>query len=198
MTQLQPRPKFTAPSAVARARAAVGHGTYLLGGNSADVDGENDCVGFAMSYCYGVPRHRPGYNRGADNRRGDVEDDINCNSMLDDMERGHDLVRKVDLTTENPAEGDLLMYPTIHLTLSDGRPFSTCGHVKMVVGASRWIAATLAERASKGWRLLDTVEMCGPNGHHPGIITGTGDTMSQHDASWGKTEHRSWLGRVVP
>ncbi len=184
-----PRPLFTAHEAVARALLAAGTGTYQLGTGDVDtpIGGQSDCCGFATCWCYGIRRHRPGFNRGANNRRGDVEDDVNCNSSLDDAERDRDLFEVID----RPELGCLLKYPTIHLPGHE--PW--CGHEAIVVGVSRCLEW---DTAAPDYSLLDVVQMCGPNGHHPGIIKSDGAIWRNHDHNWPKPEHRTWMLRVRP
>ena len=98
----EPRPVSPA-EAVKRAMSMVGsrNGVYWLGtGNYRPVfvDGKlvdrpfteatdkagnvhlgTDCAGFALSWCWKLPRHRPGYNK---HGAFDVEDDVNSNSAI--------------------------------------------------------------------------------------------------------------------
>jgi hypothetical protein len=217
MTRLQPRPKFTASSAVARALAAVGTGTYWLGTGDDDtpIGGKSDCCGFATCYCYGIHRKRPGFNStthgvprqwpgSAPNDAPTVVDDINCNSSIEDSLYTRDLfepvatrilpgeIGRLTLPAE-PRAGDLIKYPTIHLA---GHPQGFCGHEAIVVDVSR--AAGKWNPYAPNWALLDVVQMCGPNDHHPGILRTDASHWNKHDMDWSKPEHRVWLLRVVP
>src|SRR5262245_49816365 len=85
-----PRPKYTADQAVEIARELVGHMTYQLSTGDCDTAnwGRSDCAGFAICRCYGLRRHRPGFNRGA---WSSVEDDLNCNSAIEDADHHREL-----------------------------------------------------------------------------------------------------------
>jgi hypothetical protein len=185
MASIGPRPLYTADEAIARALVAVGHGVYQLGAGDMNSTGEGprDCFGFAFCECYGVPRHRPGFNRGP---WATVEDDLNCNSAIEDADHAGDLFERV----ATPAPGCLILYPTIHLP---GHAGPWIGHVKIVVGISRCLEWDVEH---PDWTLLDTVECCGPPGRHPGIIRGTGAGMTDHDARWPKPAHRTAMLRV--
>lgn len=165
----------------------VGHGIYQLGTGDIDSagDGPRDCFGFAACECYGIPRHRPGFNRGP---WATVEDDLNCNSAIEDADHHGELFERVF----TPYPGALIMYPTIHLT---GHPSPWIGHVKIVVGVSRCVEW---DHDRPDWSLLDTVECRGPDGRRPGIVSGSGAGMNGHDMTWPKPEHRTVMLRVLP
>lgn len=186
-----PRPLFTAAEAVARARSAVGSGTYELGTGDVDtvLGGPSDCCGFATCWCFGIRRHRPGFNLGA---WATVEDDTNCNSSIEDAQHAQDLF---EIVTGDPQEGDLVKYPTIHI-VHDGTPMLFCGHEAIIVGVAR--AAGKWNAAKPDYSLLDVVQCCGPNGHHPGIIASDGSIWRQHDSLWPLPQHKTWLLRVKP
>jgi hypothetical protein len=182
-----PRPRHTADEAVARALELVGCGVYRLGAGDIGSLGDEprDCFGFAVCELYGLPRHRPGFNRGD---WATVSDDLNCNSAREDALHAQELFEPVF----TPFPGALIMYPTIHLP---GRSEPWIGHVKIVVGVSR---CSMFHVERPDWTLLDTVECCGPPGRHPGIIRGTGAGMTDHDHRWPKPEHRTVMLRVLP
>lgn len=194
-----PRPLRTADEAVARALALVDRGVYELGTGDLPSTGDDtrDCFGFAVCECYGIKRHRPGFNGGwyeapstehPQGRSPSVTDDLNCNSAIDDADHHGDLFERV--TT--PFPGALILYPTIRLQ-GHARPW--IGHVKLVTSVSRcceW------NHDAPDWSLLDTVECAGPNGRRPGIVAGTGATMAAHDRIWPKPEHRTVMLRVRP
>ena len=151
-------PKFTADEAVARAQGAVGQGTYRLGGSQdhlkvMGLTTEFDCVGFACCWAYGLPRHQPGFNRGA---WSTVEDDINSNSMAEDAIHRADLFQFVASFVDHAHDaddarpGDLLVYPT---TRRMG-----IGHAAIIVTP----AARLQD--------LRIVQCVGPNGRRPAIL----------------------------
>ena len=192
----RPRP-CSATEAVQRALSLVGQGgQYLLGTGGyrptavpdlpwTELDGElgSDCAGFAISWCYKLPRHRPGYNHGV---WSTVEDDLNCNSAIEDADHAGELWERV-LT---PAPGCLILYPTIRL---QGHPQPWIGHVKIVTGVTR---CTTWDGAAPDWSLLDTVECCGPNHRQPAVVAGTGATMLGHDRLWPRAEHRTMMLRA--
>jgi hypothetical protein len=199
------RPAFTAEQAVARALSLVGKGgRYELGTGDyrpqPNHDGTiddlpwtsnggplgSDCVGFAINWCYGIRRHRPGFNhRSAGDF--DVEDDINCNSAIGDADTDRDLFERV----YTPAPGVLLTYPTIHLP---GHP-PFCGHVGIVTSVARcaeWDAT------APNYELLDVAQCCGPNGRAPAVIATDGAVWASHDRLWPKPQHRTVMLRVLP
>jgi hypothetical protein len=84
-----------------------------------------DCWGLAHSYCYGVKRHRPGFNKGL---WATVSDDLNCDSSIEDSEHNRELFEPVD----GPARsGDLLVMPSIR---DEHGKRIRIGHVWIVVG----------------------------------------------------------------
>lgn len=184
-----PRPLYSATAAVQRALDRVGHGIYQLGTGDILSSGDDtrDCFGFAVCECFGITRHRPGYNRGWNDSHGGptVVDDLNCNSMIEDAKHGQELA-EVAFT---PAPGLLIMYPTIHLF---GIPHPWIGHVKIIVGVDR---VTSWDHDHPDWSLLDTVE-CMPN--VPAIVRGTGSGMAAHDKLWPLPQHRTVMVRIIP
>lgn len=181
-----PRPHYTAAAAVAQARALVGHGVYQLGtgDDTSKGDDPRDCFGFAVCELYGLRRHRPGFNRGA---WATVEDDLNCNSAIEDAGHAGELFERV----QTPAPGILLAYPTIYL---HGHP-PFIGHIGIVVGVSRCLEW---DHEHPDYALLDVVQCHGPNGRKPGIVATDGSVWSHHDALWPKPEHRTAMLRVLP
>lgn len=191
------RPLRTADEAVRHALAMVGRGVYQLGtGDVASAgDDPRDCFGFAACECYGIRRHRPGFNRtGYTHRRlpsgqidePDIVNDLNCNSAIGDALHARELFAPALA----PFLGALILYPTIHLP---GHP-PWIGHVKIVTGLSR---SGAWNHDHPDWSLLDTVECRGPNGRRPGIVAGTGATMLEHDRQWPRPEHRTAMLRVL-
>lgn len=181
-----PRPLYANDMAVRHALSMVGRGVYQLG--SGDIGSNNDdprdCFGFAYNECYGVPRHRPGFNRGP---WATVEDDLNCNSAIEDADHHGELFERV----QTPAPGILLAYPTIYL---HGHP-PFIGHIGIIVGVSRCLEW---DHDQPRYSLLDVVQCHGPNGLKPGIVKTDGSVWDHHDSLWPKPEHRSALIRALP
>lgn len=193
-----PRP-CTAAEAVERALSLVGKGgQYVLG--TGDYLGDtppwttragltgSDCAGFAMSWCYKLPRHRKGFNVGS---WASVSDDINCNSGIEDAQHARELF---DLVTGAPQLGDLLTYPTFSV-IADGQPYKFIGHVGIVVGVSR---AVEWDPATPQYELLDIAQCKGPNGRAPAVVQTDGSVWAHHDAVWPKPAHRVRVLRVRP
>lgn len=190
-----PRPARTAARAVAEALVLVGSGIYLLGARDEDAErGVYDCFSFAVRHCYGLPGHRPMFNRGwrADaNFPGgaSVVDDLNSNSAIEDAFHAAELF---ELVRDDPRPGDLLAYPTIHLS---GHPEPWVGHVQICTGVNRvrqW------DPARPKFSLLDVVECHGPDGRINAIRSTTGAVVDAHNVTWPKAQHRGYLLRVKP
>lgn len=188
-------------AAVTVARSLVGHMTYWLGTGDCDtpIDGRTDCV-WAFVRCYGVKRHRPGFNRGwrdkpspghPTGRTPTVVDDINFNGLIEDADHNRGLVVRAD-RPDRPQLGDILCYPTIWLP---GHVDPWIGHGSIVIGVER---ALEWDAAHPQWHLLDVAQCCGPDGRTPGIIATSAAHWDDHDRDWPKAEHRSALLRVVP
>lgn len=174
----------TAEQAVKLALSLVGSGTYWLGTGDCDTprEGKSDCAGFAINKCYNIRRHRPGFNKGA---WSTVEDDINCNSAIEDSQHKRELFEPVyDFGNNKEIKpGDLLTYPTIRLKDAHGQWLTFVGHVGLIVRVSSgW------SLVKGGWKGLTVVQCCGPNGHHPGIVQTTGAHWDQHDHDWPKNK----------
>lgn len=186
----------SAEEAVQRALSIVGQGGayylgtgayYPIGGidlpwtrNEAGKLG-SDCAGFAISWCYRLRRHRPGFNRGA---WASVSDDLNCNSLIEDADHHQELAERAF----TPFPGALLLYPTF-----TSRSKSFIGHVKIVTSVSRCIEW---DHERPDWSLLDTAECMGPDGRRPGVLAGTGASFVEHDRKWPRPEHRTVMLRV--
>lgn len=212
----EPRP-CSAIEAVARARTLLAHPSNLatgyfygtgnykpitLAGRPIDVPWTeeadklgrvhtgSDCAGFAICWCYKLPRHRPGYNRGA---WASIEDDINCNSAIEDAEHARDLFVLVEQQAVNwPQPGDLLCYPTFRI---EGHPRPWIGHVGIVldtVRAAEW------DGANPQYQLLDVAQCCGPDERKPAVLATDGSAWMKHDHDWPKPEHRTRLLRARP
>ena len=194
---MMPRP-CSAAEAVQRAQALLldpsnaTHGYQLGSGGDGDLPwttapngvSGSDCAGFAISWCYQLPRHRLGFNVGA---WSTVADDINVDSAIQDAEHDGDLFASV---TDGAQPGDLLVYPTI--TLPEHPGMRWIGHVCIVeMVPDAW---SLAD----GWTPLTVIQCKGPNGRMPAVQRTDGGIWTRHDAMWPKDEHRSRLLRVVP
>jgi hypothetical protein len=195
VTSTGPRPARTAARAVAEALSLVGSGTYKLGALDNDAKhGVFDCFSFAVRHCYGLPGHRPGFNRGwqGDGAHPDgasVVDDINSNSAIEDAFHAAELF---ELVKDAPREGDLLAYPTIRIKNHVG---AWIGHVQIAVGVSRvknW------NPARPVFGTIDVVECHGPDGTIRAIRKSTGSVVDVHNAKWPKPQHRGYLLRVKP
>jgi hypothetical protein len=199
--QRSPRP-CTASEAVARALSMVGSGgQYELGTGDYRAGAADDrpwtsshsgavgadCAGFALSWCYKLPRHRPGLNVGP---WSTVADDLNCNSAIEDADHQQDLFVRA---TGSIQVGDLIAYPTI--TLPDHPGQEWIGHVAIVVGVARAAAFDLAR---PDYSLLDVAQCCGPNGRAPAVIASDGSIWNQHDHQWPKPQHRTVILRARP
>jgi hypothetical protein len=181
----EPTPR-SATEAIAYARTQVGHGVYELGTGDWNSTGEDarDCAGFAICECYGLKRHRPGFNNGP---WASVSDDLNVNSAIEDAQNRRELFTVVDAKTQHPMPGDLLCYPTIRVKGMDGQMKQFIGHVGILSDTSGWNGAH--------WDSLKIIQCCGPNGHKPGIVEGWASHWDGHDLIWSKPQHRSVLIR---
>jgi len=196
-----------AQEAVTRGLSIVGHGgMYLLGTGDfhpridprfglvdvpwtdggrqgASVFG-SDCAGFAITWAWKVKRHRPGYNHG---NWSTVEDDINCNSLIEDANHKQELATEVD----TPQPGDLLAYPTFNLRTQDGADHRFIGHVGLVSSApATW------DLKHRRYDLCSVVQCHGPNGFKPGVVATDGSIWLHHDVMWPKPEHRTHIIRM--
>ncbi len=140
-----------------------------------------DCAG-AISYAYGLTRHRPGFNRQA---HATVEDDINVMSILEDANGalgGHEeLGERVTI----PAPGVLLLTPTVTIA---AKHFAEPGHVRMILDATKW------DPKAPRWADVVYLEACGPNGRSPGVIRNSGESVDRWDKLW--PSHRAAMVRI--
>jgi hypothetical protein len=195
----------TPGEAVARALSLVGRsGQYELGTGdyrpaasgtrddlpwteTAGAARGSDCAGFALSWCYRIPRHRPGLNVGP---WSTCADDLDCNSAIEDADHAQDLFVRA---TGAVRPGDLLAYPTIRLPDYPGRHW--IGHVAIVTGIVRAAAFDLAR---PDYSLLDVAQCCGPNGRAPAVIASDGAIWNHHDHLWPLPQHRTVVLRARP
>jgi hypothetical protein len=198
-----PRP-CSAAEAVQRARSLIGKGgqyilgtgdyrPHVVGGTLIDLpwterDGlvGSDCAGYAISWCYMLQRHRPGFNVGS---WASVANDINCNSAIEDGQHNRDLFEVID----TPELGALLLYPTFVIVGMDGKPHRFIGHVGIVVGVSRCLEWDPALRT---YAALDVAHCHGPNERKPAVTLGDGALWDHHDHIWPKPQHRTVMLRA--
>lgn len=189
---MNPRPLYTREQALARMLAMVGQSIpYYLGTGDADGpttrrDGKRgrDCAGAALCEAFGIPRHRPGFNRG---RWATVSDDINTNSAIEDSEHARDLWEPV---TGDALPGDVVAYPTIYVRKLTGKLLRFIGHVQMIVKVpTGWTPA-------HGFASLQVVHCHGPDGRVPGVTISDGGACDRHDEQWGKPQHRTKVLRI--
>lgn len=191
---MNPRPCSSA-EAIQRAVAHVGRGTYGLGKGGydpkhadspfANVNGIDmaDCWAFAGSYCYRVPLHREGYNRGA---WATVSDDVNCDAAIEQAEHPHDLTDRLWESVDHPALGDLLVFPSIRGP--DGKRIRI-GHVGIVVGlCAEW------DPAEPQYGLLDVVQC--QSSSKPAIKRGPGIGWLNRETFRGAVDPK-WRTRIL-
>lgn len=152
----------------------------------------SDCAGFALSWCYKLKRHRQGFASGRlpDFYRdlSDVDDDINCNSAIEDALTTKDLFRVVD----RPEPGCLLVYATLKLP---GHPRPFIGHVGIVTSIKRVAEWDIA---MPQYHLLDVAQCKGPNERKPGVVATDGSLWDAHDRNWPKPQHRTVMLAAQP
>lgn len=174
-------------------------GTYLIDVPWTDAGDKrgSDCAGFAISWCYKLRRHRPGFNKGGG---FDVEDDLNCNSVLGDAMGARECF---ELATGVPKPGDLLVYPSFYLYDASGAKLRDeaghvrqwIGHVGIVVNNKR---VTMWDSKHPRYDLLDVAQCRGPNGRKPGILLTDGSIWLHHAEVWPKPQHTVYVVRVLP
>jgi hypothetical protein len=149
---------------------------------SGQVHVGSDCAGFAMSWVWKLPRHRPGFNAGP---WATVADDINTDSGIEDAEHNRDLFCQV---VGAPQPGDMLVYKTIALDSHPGMRW--IGHVGLVLDASGW--------DGKHYHSLVIAQCKGPNGRMPGVVQTDGSVWDHHDATWNRPQWATRVLRIVP
>jgi hypothetical protein len=197
----------SASEAVERARSLINKGgQYILGTGDyrrsyplpwTQRMGQlgSDCAGFAICWCYRLIRHRPGFASGrvpeAYRDQSDVDDDINCNSLIEDALTTREIC---ELVTDEPQLGDLIVYPTIRIKGVDGEVHTFIGHVGIVIGNKR--AQGRWDWQHPPYRLLDIAQCKGPNGRAPAVVQTDGSIWEAHDAKWPKPSHRTCVIRM--
>lgn len=142
-----------------------------------------DCWGLAGSWCWKLPRHRPGYNHGA---WATVADDVNCDSAIEQSEHRHELADILWESVDYPALGDLLVFPSIRGP--DGRRIRI-GHVGLVVGlCAEW------DPAMPQYGLLEVVQC--QAGTQPAIKRGPGMAWMHRELFKGAVDH-AWRTRIL-
>lgn len=137
----------------------------------------SDCSGFAISYCWKLPRKRLGFNLG-----GGVQDWINSDSALQDARTKRVLFE----LAPTPRPGDLLIYPSV---VRLGRRI-LIGHVSIVLDVpAEW------DPGNPQYHLCKVAQCHGPNGFKPGVVYTDGSIWQHHDSIWPKPEHRSAIVR---
>jgi hypothetical protein len=139
----------------------------------------SDCWGFAGAWCYKLPRHRQGFNRG---RWATVSDDINTDSAIEDAEHLGEIYEVV----KTPAPGDLLVYPSIR---GVDRRRLRIGHVGIVLAVPPEWDATMPQYA------LLTVAQCQAS-RRPAIVSGAGSTWGHKETYKGLTDE-AWRSRIL-
>jgi hypothetical protein len=146
-----------------------------------------DCAGFAICYCWKLKRHRLGYNRGS---WASVEDDINCNSLLEDAQHRQELAV---IAKDAPRPGDLLVYPTIRISSNAHNTLTFIGHVGIVEN-NRLLTAW--DPSNPRYDLLSVIQCHGPDGFRPGVVRSDGSIWARHNINWPKPEHRAYVVRM--
>lgn len=154
----------------------------LLGMTVADGIQGWDCAGAAISHAFMLTRHRPGFN---ERPRASVSGDLNVDSVIEDATPDLGGVQELGELVTAPEPGVLLLTPTIR-TPSKG--FVEPGHVRMIIDASKWIAA------APRWADVVYLECRGPNGRAPGVVRNTGESVDQWDATW--PTHKAVMVRI--
>lgn len=205
----------SAAEAVQRAQRMIGKGgAYVLGtgdykptflnGKLIDLPWTareltvgSDCAGFAICWVYKLKRHRPGFAAGRlpveFRDQSDVDDDLNCNSLIEDALTTKEICEFV--TTGVPMPGDLLVYPTLRIKGADGELHTFIGHVAIVLSNDR-VSPSQWNWTDPPYHLLDVAQCRGPNGRSPAVIQTDGSIWSAHDDKWPKPAHRSCVVRM--
>lgn len=156
----------TRQEALVRARAIMGTGGYRLGGTDLPKPDPGrpgkyllgwlmDCIG-AVLWAYDIPRHRPGFNRGA---FATVSDDINTDSAIQDSRHAQEMFQEV--APEAIQMGDLVIYESDH---AHGVRW---GHVGLIASVTAVVRPGF--RATRRVRVL---QCHGPDGARMLVETG--------------------------
>ena len=171
---------MTGAEAVARARTALGTGTYLLGGtDQCDKSGwRTDCSGF-VCWAWSIRRDRPeGFNRGP---WSTVADAVNTDSMVQDAQHKQELFTAVPAALAEP--GDLLVYPGAW----------QAGHRILIGHVSLISSVPTPKSTAVKYSDFRVVQCHGPNGAQM-VVETDGSIWDHHDANW--PQYRSLVLRV--
>lgn len=172
----------TALEAVQRGMLLLHRAEYELGAGDFFADerpqAKFDCCGFAISYCWKLPRHYPGYNR-ASGSRATCVDDIDVDSFYEDAAYGRREFGTVLLTGEAPRPGDLAITRSIRKGQVKHAPdFSEMGHVRQFVkGPTAW------DPNHPSYVSCTLIQIHGPNGS-PGPVITSGQELDNWNAKW--------------
>lgn len=165
-------------------------GMYWLGTGNYGVDPwtpnpedkpASDCAGFAISWCWKLRRHRPGFNKGG---WATVEDDLNVNSIMEDAVHRTELAVPLAVY-ELPKPGDLLCYPSF-IVRGVGQKI---GHVAII----EHVPDTYVH---ENWRQLHIIHCHGPARHTPAVERASGYLFEQHDNTWPTEARRTKVIRM--
>lgn len=153
----------------------------------------SDCAGAAICFAYKLARHRPGFASGRAPKlywdQSDVDDDINCNSAIEDALTVRELFTIVP-RGEVILPGDLLTYPTLTIHAADGELHRFIGHVQMA------IINPLAVKSGGPYSSIVVAQCFGGNGRKPAIMVTDAHAMDRHDQQWPREQHRAQVLRV--
>lgn len=129
----------------------------------------SDCAGFAICWCWKLPRHRLGFNRGS---WATISDDLNVNSIVEDSHHKCELTEPELEAWDHPIVGDLLCYPSFKFK---GVPF--IGHVALI--------ERVPEDYTDGrYDQLTVIQCHGPDHFKPGVVRTDGSLFLHHDSKW--------------
>ncbi len=141
-----------------------------------------DCWGLAGSWCFRLPRHRMGYNKGP---WATVTDDINTDSAIEQAEHPTAKDRLWEVV-DRPALGDLLVYPSIR---DKAGKRIRIGHVGIITGlCAEW------DPKAPQYGLLEVVQ-CQAS-RKPAIMKGPGTGWLMRDTFKGLRDDK-WRTRML-
>lgn len=141
-----------------------------------------DCWGFAGAWCYKLPRHRAGYNKGP---WATVADDLNCDSAIEQAEHKDKVSDVLWEIANTPKPGDLIVWPSIR----------GAGGVRLRIGH---VAIVLEVPAEWDWHVspfgLLQVAQCGSS--RPSLHFSTGKAWEGRDWFKGQIDPK-WRTRIL-